>query len=303
MFTNLTNLRSFARAHARSTIAGGLISTLALASSCNPIQVDPVKVTNFSATTSNAPSGDEMLNLSITLTTQNFSVISGYFPIMDPLKPETQYGSLSVNSSLCSSSASCPNGNTVTLGVNVDLTTFTGASGSATPTLPDGHPLPPTIPAGVTAIAIPIPPTGSKVYLAFGKGTAIVGTALTFPQLDVIGKVVPGLDLFIPISFPVGGKTYAIEPGFFGGSAPNTTGVGFFVDLSPLVSSSATMMALTGFKPGNSMVKIGQGFGSTPSTFQSTVTMPSIIPSQDKLNAFYNELEKLDAQNTRLYMK
>ena len=227
-------------------IVGGLLLFSAFNSvGCkNSTPVNPVHVTNVSVNTSVTTNQDEWLNFSITLSTQNFTVAALTLPILDPKDTTRQFGSFSLQPVLCSNPSTCPYGNGVQIGVNLDMTGILNTKGVA-PVLPNGAALPIGGLQNSTVIALPIANTGAVIYFAVGKGVAMFGTAVPFAQMNGVGQTIPGANLFIPVTITTAKGPFTLLPGLFTGSAPNTTGVGFFADLSGLIPQSALLASLS----------------------------------------------------------
>ncbi len=266
-------------------ILGGFLVLSALNSvGCNnkTQPVNPIHVENPSVTTSLAPNQDEWIDFSITLSTQNFTVTAVSLPILNPQNPSIQYGSLSIQPVLCTNPSTCPYGNSAQIGVNLDVTSFIAAKGVA-PILPNGAPLPVGGLQNSTVVALPVSNTGAEVYFALGKGVAMLGAAIPFTQMSVVGQVVPGADLFIPITIKTSKGNFTLLPGIFTGQAVNTTGVGFFADLSGLLPQS-----------GN------RGMAGEVANVENHLVLSPTIPSSKKRTRLYQELWNLNEKGGRL---
>lgn len=162
----------------------------------------------------------------VTLTTSftgNLYFTGINLPVSDPHDPTKVYGSLTLLPNL--------NGGGGDLMLAANLTTLAQAK-SVSAMLPNGTPIPVAGLQNANIIGVPVGTTGTLVYLAFGPGVALLGTAIPFKALDSAGKYVPGIDIFQPITI---GKVAAMA-GVFGGYDTKTTGVGVFVDLSSVIN-------------------------------------------------------------------
>ncbi len=259
--------------------------------------VSPVQVQNTSVSTSLAPNQDELLNFSITLSTGNFTVIGATLPILNPSNPSAQYGSLSLQPILCANHATCPYGNSVQVGVSLDLSEIAQTQGLP-PLLPNGSPLPVGGLQNSTVVTLPIGNTGGDIYFAFGKGVAMFGAAVPFAQMNVVGQTIPGANLFVPITITTPKGPFTLLPGIFTGSAPNTTGIGFFADLSPLAPQSALLASLTGASIGRDESQDGQKVVQP-----SQLVFKTITPSKSKRDRLYEELLKWNEKGGDLILE
>ncbi len=253
--------------------------------------VSPIHVENVSVNTSTGSNNDEMLDFSITLSTGTFTVAATTLPILNPNNPSIEYGSLSLRPVLCSTPSSCPYGNGAQVGVNLDITSITSAKGIA-PLLPNGSALPVGGLQNSTVIALPIANTGAEVYFASGKGVAMLGTAIPFAQMNVVGQTIPGANLFIPVTVSTSKGSFTLLPGIFTGSTPNTTGIGFFADLSGIIPQSTLLASLT-----ETPAQL------TSTAMKSNLVFPVTSPSKKKLNRLYEELLQLNAKGGYLNLQ
>ena len=259
--------------------------------------VNPVHVLNSAVTTSFAPNQDEWIDFSITLSTQNFVVAALTLPILNPQNPSIQYGSLSLQPVFCTTPANCPYGNGAQIGVNLNLTSITSAKGIA-PLLPNGAALPVGGLQNAAVIALPVANTGAVVYFAFGKGVAMLGTAVPFTQLNTVGQTIPGANLFIPATITTPKGNFTLLPGIFTGQAPNTTGIGFFADLAGIIPQSTVLASLTRAKQTAQLSSKAQA----PS-IKSNLIFPSTVPSTQKRNRLYQELINLNQRGGYLNLQ
>jgi len=137
--------------------------------------------------------------------------------------PETgfSYGELSI-------SPSAPNRSKVTLDVNL---TQAAQLPPSDPWLPNELDLP--ISGIDPSSIISLKTSGSsKVYIAFSPESVILGTAITLREFDSLGERVGRTNLFFP--FNLKDQIFG-SAGIFTGSKPHTSGLGLFVDASPLL--------------------------------------------------------------------
>jgi hypothetical protein len=267
--------------------------------------VSPIKVTNVSVNTSLAANQDELLSFSITLSTQNFTVAGVTLPIFNPNNNSQQYGSISLQPVLCTTPATCPYGNSVQITANLNMTGILSAKGVA-PLLPNGAALPVAGLQNSTVIALPIANTGAAIYFAFGPNVAMFGAAIPFAQLNVVGQSVPGANLFIPVTITTDKGAFTLLPGFFTGSAPNTTGIGFFADLSGIVPHSALLASLTknpAQQTSSTAVEFGGQQQAASSSFKSALVFSTVAPKNKTLNHFYQELIKANEKGGYLNLQ
>jgi hypothetical protein len=248
-------------------------------------------VTNVTLKTSTV-AGDNWVAVDATLVTGNFQLASLNIPVTDP-KTMKEYGQLTILPNLCSGSC-VNNGGELILSVNLtEATLINGVD----PLLPNGTPLPIGGLSNSTVIGVPVQNTGAMIYFAFGKGVAMVGAAVPFKALDVVGQYVAGADIFIPMQF----KGVGVSAGLFIGTLTNTTGVGLFVDLSsvlnpvtpapsPTVKAALSAMAVNGSVARN----------SAASEVSNVLQFKTVKPSASKERDIYYRLYQLNSQGGTL---
>lgn len=228
--------------------------------------------------------GDDWVQATLSLNTGGFQMAQINIPIADPTQSGlAPYGQLTVTPSFCA--GMCPGGFTTDLTMALNITRVSSMKPMAA-MLPNGTPLPVGGLGGATTLAIPIADTGAVVYYAFGKGVALLGTALAFSVFDPAGTYLPGVNVFFPVRLgPVD-----LIAGFFGGKLPKTTGLGVFLDLSGVVS----------MLPHSRSLLLGAG----GEQYKSVLTFREVKPSlakQVKLGKILNQLSEkhpvLDLRN------
>ncbi len=247
------------------TTSALVLGIVALNTACgqNPVQsvVTNVQIKTYSV------DHDEWVQMTTSLNTGGFMLTSVNLPVADPNDHSKIYGQLTLLPSLPKPGS---NGGDITISLNISqIANVKGID----PLLPNGTPIPVGGLMNANLIAFPIADTGARLYFALGSQVAMLGAAIPFKELDPAGHYVPGINIFQPIQLgPV-----SLTAGMFAGAQTNTTGVGFFVDLSQAVKdfppfSSVKMMA-------RSMPKGSSG-----------ITFDSVQPSLITRNKFYQKV-------------
>ncbi len=299
--------------HSKTQVTSGLGSILILlgstlvgckASPTTP--VNPVHIENVSVNTTTAANQDALVNFSITLSTGNFTVAAINLPVLDPKTPSTQYGTLSLAPVFCSTPSTCPYGNGVQIGVNLDLTAILKTKGVA-PLLPNGAALPVGGLQNSAVIALPVGNTGAEIYFAFGQGVAMLGTAVPFAQMNSVGQAIPGANLFIPVTVSTPQGSFSLLPGLFTGRATNTTGVGFFADLSGIIPKNMILASLSDHTSHRAVTStaVELRHSNTPHAEpeKSRLVFPATYPSTVKRNHLYQELINLNSRGGYLNLQ
>ena len=241
-------------------------------------------VTNVSLKTYQQ-TNDDWVSITASLSTGNFTLAGINLPIEDPRNPSKVYGQISVAPKLCANNC---NGGDLT--VALDLTQAAQIPG-ASPLLPNGTALPVGGLQNATVIDIPIPNSGARIYFALGQGVALIGSAVTFSAFDSLGKYVPGVDLFQPLTFgPV-----SVEAGLFAGSAPSTSGIGLFVDLSGVVNPANLLHPPVGVSSLMAASEI-----KNQHAVPSQVRFYEVKPSAKSQYKFYDKLYQMSHQKLEL---
>ncbi len=198
---------------------------------CNATSATQNAVTNI---TLNAfqEGQDNWIQASASINTGNFQMIAFSIPLANPADPTVSYGQLSFVPDICNGQSCVGLG---TLDLQIDLTK-TASLNASSPTLPNGTALPISGLDSAKVVAVPVAETGAQVYLALGGGVAIMGAAIPFAALDPAGQIVPGANLFVPLTL----NSISLIAGMFFGATTETTGFGLFVDVSSIVPASFT---------------------------------------------------------------
>lgn len=270
-----------------TTIATGMV---ALSQGCGSGGTSAANYLSGITLTSYSQNGDLWASLSAQLNTGNMMLIGATIPIVDPKHPGREYGSVSVASNLCTT-AICTGGGTLTVSVDVTaITKFTTVSNL----LPNGTPLPLGAAADAATIGIPIGKNGAVLYVALSNGVAVLGVALPFSALNTVGTYVPGADLFDV--FTIGKITGDV--GIFAGSAPGTTGIALFADLSSVVNTGTTA---------NSSPVTANSLGSKAQIRVATTTtsphFTAVSPSAEDKNELLYRLYEANSHHTHLKLQ
>jgi hypothetical protein len=292
MFKNLFQFSHFSR-----QVGGILLLTLAVAPACKmQTPTSPVNITNVSATTSQNANNDEVMNFSLALSTNSFIVTAVNLPITDPNDQATSYGSLALQPILCMDPTKCPHGNSVQVSVTLDLTTVLKAKG-VSPTLPNGSALPVGGLQSSTVIALPVAQSGVVIYFAFGPGVTLFGTAIPFNQMDVVGKTIAGANIFVPVTVSTPHGNMTLMPGFFTGPTAKTTGIGFFADLSNIVSQSPLLASASAHPASLTADATRENINVQ---VKSNILMQPVLPPKTDRKKVIKEIIKLNEAVQRL---
>ena len=126
---------------------------------------------------------DEWVGVTATFNTAGFMLASINVPVTDPNNLSITYGQFSLIPFLCS--GACQGGGNISISVN--LTQLAHVQGQPA-ILPNGTALPIAGFNPALMVALPIGNTSSRIYYAFAPGIALLGTAMTFSQLDPAGN-------------------------------------------------------------------------------------------------------------------
>lgn len=118
------------------------------------------------------------------------------------------------------------------VGVKLNLSDVAHVEGGM-PTLPNGEDLP----IGSTTehsqmYELSIPQINSKIYIGLGKDMTILGFAIAIKEFDIIGDSINGANVFLGFNI----KGVQGNAGLFTGTGHMESGLGFFVDLSSVVT-------------------------------------------------------------------
>ncbi|MEO5970319.1 MAG: hypothetical protein ABIQ95_10370 [Bdellovibrionia bacterium] len=239
-----------------------------------------------------AQNNEQWMEISVLLSTGGFSLAGINLPIVNPKDNTKIYGELSMIPTLCSTSP-CYGGGELAISVNLTQTTQVQGIDIA---LPNGTRLPVGGLQNATVVALPIAQTGAKIYIAFGQGVAMFGAAVPFSAMDPAGKYVPGVNIFEPLTF----NKINLIAGIFAGAAPNTTGVGLFVDLSSTLNQNIPAERL--FASAHDAVPDTRDGMILPwrNGVHSVVTMGPVKPSLATERRLYQKLYRLSQQGLTL---
>lgn len=272
-----------------TTLATGFV---ALSQGCGSGATSAANYLSDISVTSYEQNGDVWASMSAQLNTGNMYLMSATIPVIDPKNPAIEYGSVSIASNICGTSAVCAGGGTLTVAVDVSaLTKFTTTSNL----LPNGTMLPLGSAADAATIGIPIGKNGAVLYVAMSNGIAVLGVALPFSALNTVGTYVPGIDLFDV--FTIGKVTGDV--GLFTGAAPGQTGIAVFADLSSVLNTGTT---------GNSTPVTGNALQKSAKMRLATTVTPSehfvsVQPAPEDKNALFYELFRANSRQAKLRMK
>ena len=229
--------------------------------------------------------GEVYARLDVGFALGNVMLPSISIPIYNPNDMTTCYGQVSVLGGL--------NGvNDVVIDVN--LTQALHINGGIA-SLPDGSPLPLGGLGNAAVIQIPLFNDQHRLYIAADSGVALMGFALTFKELDVIGKTLGGADLLIPFNI----KKVRGAAGFFTDRQPGGTGIAAFVDIGGVITPSELEEVKS---MGDIATKSLRVRSAAEISDQSTITFSSKLMSSKKKRKFDTFLYKLHKKKQRLHL-
>jgi hypothetical protein len=268
-----------------------LLGTAGLLSACGSSSNVSSIVSNIQLS-SYEQNGDLYAQVETQLSTQDFLITDLSLPIVDPNNPSIEYGSISLNNSICMPNTTCSGGGGE-LVIVVNLTEAAGLQ-SVSDLLPNGTAIPIS---GLTAsdvLAFDVGGTGGKVYLDLTQGQEVVGVALPFSELNGVGAYVPGVDIFSP--FTVNDVSGVV--GIFAGAGSDQTGIALFADLSSVMASSgANAAAASAAGSGGAVAK-----AAVQSSAKSKLQMLQVTPSPFNELKLYNSLNELNKQGVELHL-
>ena len=183
--------------------------------------VSPVQniVKDVTLTTS-IENGDMFINLGLLISIGNVVMTSVTLPIVNPMDPSKQYGSVSFKPTMQS-------------GVNelllkANLSQATSLKGGARATLPNGQALPIGGLEGVDVLELAIDQIHSKIYIALTKTKTLFGFAIAIKEFDAVQHSLPNANIFLGFNI----KNVIGMVGLFTGSNSMENGLAAFIDLS-----------------------------------------------------------------------
>ncbi len=220
--------------------------------------------------------GDAYAEMIATLDTGNIMLPALDLPIQNPKNPGVSIGHVSIKPVL---------GGGSDLGLAVNITQASKGTAGTGGTLPNGTSLPVGGLGGATVIGLTIGNTGSKVYLALGPQTAVLGVAVVIKEFDSIGKNVGGINIFP--SFKVGNNITGVA-GIFTSATPSQSGIAVFADASSILPGAAATA---------SVLAVRGGYPAQRAYFVD------VMPSKKKEQRVYGDLFKMHQKRTRLNIR
>ncbi len=233
--------------------------------------------------------GDAWAEMIATLDTGNIQLPAIDFPIGNPKNPGEQIGNVSIKPVISGS------GND--LGLSVNLTKALKDAMPSDGNLPNGVAIPVGGLGGSTLIGLPIGNSGSKVYLALGPQTAVLGAAVVIKEFDKLGKTVGGLLNIFP-TFKFGNNIKGVA-GIFTSASPSQSGIAVFADASSVLGATKmqSLMASTGRAASTLRVSSASVEVSEKAYFVAQT------PSKSKREKLYNELYRMHKAKARVSVK
>ena len=170
--------------------------------------------------------GQTYTQVAFGLNTGSLDLPSVVFPVMNPQAPGEELGKISLLKMVGGGSK---------LAIDLNLTRAAQIQGTDESFLPNGSPLPLSLPAGTAVFGFPVAHTGIKAYFALGPHTAVMGAALPIREFLPLGQKFGILNIFP--SFHVGAVSGIA--GLFLSPVPEQNGLAVFADLSGALSVEA----------------------------------------------------------------
>lgn len=211
-----------------------LLLTLGLLTSCGKQANEIVKDVALETTIDEA--GDVWISSSALFDFGGMSMTAIQLPVVNPSNPEKLYGELAIRPTF--------GGTFNEVEISVNLSEAARVPGSSEPTLPNGQPLPIGGIDSVNLIELAVDSINSKIYIGLGHDITFLGYAIAIAEFDEIIKYVPGANVFLGFEF----ANIRGAAGLFTGSATSNTesGLGFFVDLSSVITTDILNDIITG---------------------------------------------------------
>jgi len=249
-----------------------LLILLGVLTGCGKINfVSGAQVTNYTS------GGDQFVQLAVDLNAAGLVLPTLSIPIPDLKNPSLDYGSISINPSAL--------GITVNISVVANLPTL-----GSSDTLPNGTALPVSNYDPSSMLSLTLAGSNSEAYIEFNqaKKEALFGTAIAISEFNIGVPV----DLFVPFTLPNGISGVA---GVFTGTQTGQSGFAFFADVSPVLTSLATVVALNEkmeARPSN----LSQTILSGPMRFET------VTPSTNNMIKLNKMLDHLRNNRTPLHV-
>ncbi len=228
--------------------------------------------------------GEARVRLDVVLNTKSIRLPSFSVPIVNPKKPGNKsYGTLSLR-------PNAGGGGIITVDVNLTAATNDKVLDGR---LPNGSLIPIGV-GGAEVLGFQVRGSGSKVYVALANGIAMIGTAITIKEIDRLGSIVGGANLFPQFS---SNKIRGVA-GIFTSSTAGQSGIGVFADFGALLKQTKTNGVLMAQMSGLS------SYDAAPSmlTQAAQVSRMSVVskkPSRSKEKKMNRWLYRLNKDHKR----
>ena len=207
-----------------SLMVGSAVSITLLTTGCG-IGVKSAEVGGYTEGTS------AFVDVKATFELAGMSFAGLSYNIPDPKDSSSTIGKISLD------------GTTVTLLVDITKASHVDTTEN---TLPNGSVIP-VDHKEVPVIAIPLGTKGSRVYLAYGPGVALLGVAVNVKEFQKAQKWVPGTVLMPAFTF----KNVKGNGGVYVGTDKATSGAALFVDFASVIGGSPSEPNRLAFFEGN----------------------------------------------------
>lgn len=181
--------------------------------------------------------GDVWMALSAAFDLGGMSMTGIKLPIVDPNDKTKVYGEISFQPTL--------DGNFNQLAMKANLTTIAKVQGGVA-TLPNGDELPiGNIDNRAKVIELKVDEINAKIYVALDHNLTLFGFAIAIKEFDSVASYVGGTNIFFGFNI---NKVRGMAGLFTSSTDTTQSGLGFFVDLSSVVTTDLLNDIITGTK-------------------------------------------------------
>ena len=227
---------------------------------------------------------DIWVSLSASFMVGNLSFTAITMPIRNPKNPDVTYGEISFLPTLT------PGFNEIKLSLN--LSDVAKIQGGASPTIPNGTPIPIGGIGQVPVIEILIPGTNVKIYFALDQKTVLLGVAAAIKEFDVLSGYIGGANIFL--GFNIQGVLGSA--GLFTSRESGKSGIGLFVDLSSVINTEILNDLINNNRPASFADSSYKSYSSDVSPVQGELKFLQTATNSRQL---YNLKRGMDSLNRK----
>ncbi|MBF0208493.1 MAG: hypothetical protein HQK53_16575 [Oligoflexia bacterium] len=218
------SIKSFGMKFCKNFILNLLFLSLVLFASCAKDQENQVVKDIKLTTTLDSNSNELWISISALFDLGGMAMTAITLPVRDPYDPERVYGKIFFKPTI--------EGTYNEVGVQINLSDCAKIPGGIA-TLPNGEVIPISGIEKNRVLELRIDQIQSKVYVALDSDLTLFGFAITIDQFDQVAAYIGGANVFLGFDiFKVRGMA-----GLYTGLDPSQSGLGFFVDLSSVITT------------------------------------------------------------------